>query len=782
MAQEIKHFVSSSTGSKSLVDAIPVLKNSGLDAKYLSENERQSLPSEEPIDLRELFPTQCYPYRQDGITHFLDTAAEHFYLKQVKRQKGHYTQSVYESVIKHAAARLASGMFGEKKTEEEEVETFNPPAVIPVGYSQHRQENRLNFATDIEIELPSGRIVHGRSVDISPSGMQIKLQLLLDVIDGMEMQIYFPAMEAKHECSFGVVPYRLMKSAIGSMYMTLKLARIDPGEHPFDIFLDDFIENKKHRYRIDAEDSKLALTAKAWEYLYIKALPYLACFVATRGEKLQVQEIAISEQNKQQLKGLGNSMLSLLEQQMSSFRLNGIAHHEAAPPEIYAYRLKNSGIRRRLCAASWQFPDNKSKVSFLRAGINNDSFMAWSIKVIKLKNMSEQRSTELLEKLAQESPDQAESLLKQLNQYEYLFYLVDIADSLRQDPLLTHDESEEFPDDQFFDSYDIKRGYSAEYTRLRLGISKQRNEERYIYKSPLQLKYYGEKFKGHSLDLSVNGIKVALENSTNFQIRDTVTIDFVGFNKKFRSSKLKGQSYRIAAITRDGALCLTRDHRIARHAAAIFLSKLLKKNKDLLPSCTGELWMSTKSRLIESWLNLCLPTQALLMTRNSGVYDIPYVLSGNFTSQILAPFQIGKNIFNLEKLLEFDQLKNIIRQLNLNTDKPKNIEIYLSQHQTLNNEIPVIEMKTWSDFKNDIERVEYIQSCLSHPIYGCYSMTLCKVPRLEKSDMVDDMNIIRRNARHRLIEFENEYKSLAVILELCDITDIVLERYNLSRV
>ncbi|MCP3673238.1 MAG: PilZ domain-containing protein [Gammaproteobacteria bacterium] len=784
MAQEIKHFVSSKFGNKDLRSNIPAVGDSEPDAKYTNKDERQAMLCEEPIDLRDMFPTLCYPYREDGITHYFDGDTENFYLKQLESHKGKYTQAVYEAVLKHSAARLASGLYGELDDYDIDYEaiTFNPPTVIPVGYSQHRQEGRLNFTTDVEIELSSGKVIQGRSVDISPSGVQIKLSQLLDVIDGMYISICFPTLEVKYKRHFGHIPYRLMKSSIGSMHMSLMLSRVDPGYHPFDVFLQEFIDNKKHRYRLDAEDSKLALTAKAWEYLYTKALPYLACFVSTNDERMQIQEIAISQHNKQQLSGLGNSMLSCLEQQMSSFRLKRISDKESYAPEIYAYRYQDTGLRRRLCATSWQFTDNNSKLAFLRTGLKEDTLTAWRINVVQLKDMSEQRSSELLDKLAESKPEQAESLLAQLNNYEYIIYLVDVTESLRYDPLLAYDESLDVPDDNFFDAYEIQRGHAADYTRLRLGISKQRNEERFIYQSPVVIKFYGESIKGHTLDLSVNGLKVMLDSSKSFQIRDTVSIDFVGFNKKFRSSKLKRQSYRIAAITKDGSLCLTRDHRIARHEAAIFLVKLLKKNKDILPSCTGELWMSTKSRLMESWLNLHLPTQALLMTREEGRYNIPYLLSSNYTQQLLAPFQIGREIYNFKALVELPILKEKLSELRIHSGKPMTIEIYISQEQPNEDDIPDIELKCWSDFKDDIDRIEYLTKCSRKPIFTFCHLSLGKVPRLDKSDFFDDMNVIRINARHRLTEFENEYQSLAVILELIDCTDLIMQRYDLSQV
>lgn len=781
MAEKIKHFVSTGSGVKGLVNKMPDGTTSRLDINYFNESERLSQPCEEQVDLRDLFPGHCYPYQHGGITHFLDTHSERFFLKQLKAYDGQYTQGVYEAVLKNAAAQLASGIYGDAEEEAEE-EIFQPPTVIPVGYSQLRQENRLNFATDVSIELPSGIIIKGRTVDISSSGMQVKLNGLVDVVDGMSLNISFPMIEEKYEKHFGQVPYRLMKTDVGSLFVTLKLARIDHGQHPFDLFLNNFIESKKHRYRIDAEDSKVALIAKSWEYLYIKALPYLACFVSTKGDRLQIQEIAISEQNKHQLKGLGNTMLSLIEQQMSSFRLNGITHHDETIPEIYGYRYQGIGQRKRVCATSWQFIDSKERATFIRAGINEDSFTAWSIKAVEIKNITEHRNAELIHKVARENQQQADSLQEQLDQYQYLIYLLDITEYLRRDPMLKHDETAEQPDDYFFDDYEIKRGQTAEYTRLRLGLSKQRNEERYIYHSPIVLKHYGRKVKGHTLDLSINGLKIAIEEPKTFNIRDTVTLDFVGFNKRFKSSKLKDQSYRVAAITPDGSLCLTRDHRIARHDAAMFLSKLLKQNLDVLPTCTGELWMSTKARLMETLLNQNLPSQALLLTREKSVYDVPYILSGNHTAQLMAPFQIGKDIYNLNTLLDFQKLRNKIMKLSVTTDKPASIEVYVSQHHDEETNQTVIEMKTWVDFDNDEERIEYIEKCCHNSIYAFYNLTLCKVPKLERQTLVDDMKILRSNARHYIAEFDKVCHSLIHLVELTEITDIVLDRYQFARI
>jgi len=766
MADGIKHFISNKFGGKGLSgtfeETAPVSNNPKANTADYDKN----------IDLRSIYPYSCSPVYHKNRVHYLDRDSEQYLQRLLDRNKDIYTEEMYHSVVKYASSAVPAS------NPEEKQNAVSPPIVIPAGYSQHRQESRLNFATDVEIEMPSGTVILARSVDISASGIQLKVKQLLDVINDMELQLSFPQLEAQHEKSFGSVTYVLKKNTVGSLFMSLFLVRKDPGEDSFDIFIEEFIRLKKHRYRIDSEDSAMALTSKAWEYLYIKSLPYLACFISTANERIQIQEIAISESNNHQLNGLGNSMLSHLESKMSTFRLNGIARQESAAPEIYAYRYRGDGLRRKVCATSWQFKEPAAKLTFLHAGIKQDSFSAWRVEVVELKALPKSRSQELLAKLVKESPVQAENLVDQLNQYDHLLYLVEITDQLKRDPLLTeHQGTDELPD-YFFDDYEIPKRKAADFTRLRLGIAKRRNEQRFIYRSPVTIKLYGEKIKATTIDFSVNGLKISTDKSSTFQIRDTVSLEFTGFNKKFRTAKLKTEPYRVVAITPDGDVCLCRDHRVSRHKAAIFLKKLIDKNVEILEHCTGEVWMSTKARLIEAWMHQCLPTQPLLVARKNNKYHVPYIIHSDTTDELLAPFSIGDNLYDLKPLMGSSIITGTFKHIAPQEGHILNHEIFVTKQLLSDTEVVI---KYWTDFDSDLARAEYVRGQLKTGMFKVYHLAFSKIPKLDKSDLADDMNVIRKNARHRLLEFEETYHSLVGILEISDATEQVRLRYNLDR-
>ena len=762
--EEIKHFISNRFGAKGISEVFVEQLNADSQSEVREKFEQT-------IDLRNIYPYSCSPVYYGDRIHYMDSGTTDYYQMLLERNDGRYTEKIYNSVMKYASANVPPDPDADGDL------ASTHPQVIPAGYSQNRQEGRLNFATDVEIEMPSGVLVMSRSVDISPSGIQLKVKQLLDVVDGMELLLRFPDLELKHEQLFGPIPYVLKKHTIGSLHMSLYMIRKEPGEHPFDIFLEGFIKAKKHRYRIDAEDSLLALVSKAWEYLYIKALPYVACFVSTAKERIQIQEIAISTANQIQLSGLGQSMLSQLEKHLTSIRLKGIADQKELAPEMYSFRYRGDGIRRKLSACSWQFKDSAHRVKFLQVGIQQDTFTAWSINAVRLENLPEVRSHELLSQLQQHSGEQADNLIAEFNQFGYLLYLTDITEAVLNDPILSMEEPIDHVPDQFFDDYEMRHSSTSDYTRLRLGITKRRNEQRYIYESPVVMKLYGVKYKGTTEDFSINGLKVRTKKYKHFQIRDTVYLEFKGFNRKFRSAKLKSEPYRVVAITPDGAVCLCRDHRVSQHKAAIFLSKLISKNADILKHCTGEIWMSTKARLIEAWMHQCLPTQSLLVARQRNQYSVPYIIESDTSAEVLEPFASNSEVFDFSALFDRKEITGLFRHLKIQLEHVNCLEIYVSQAGDATDDV---ELRLWSDFETDLDRVEYIKSKYKSPGFAAYTLSLTAVPKLDKTSLGEELAVLRKNSRHRLVEFENTYHSLVGVLELMLTTDKVTERYNLK--
>jgi len=222
---------------------------------------------------------------------------------------------------------------------------------------------------------------------------------------------------------------------------------------------------------------------------------------------------------------------------------------------------------------------------------------------------------------------------------------------------------------------------------------------------------------------------------------------------------------------------LCRDHRVSQHKAAIFLSKLISKNADILKHCTGEIWMSTKARLIEAWMHQCLPTQSLLVARQRNKYSVPYIIESDTSTEVLKPFASSSGVFDFSALFDRKEITGLFRHLKIQLEHVNCLEIYVSQAGDTTDDV---ELRLWSDFETDLDRVEYIKSKYKSPGFAAYTVSLTAVPKLDKTSLSEELAVLRKNSRHRLVEFEDTYRSLVGVLELMPTTDKVTERYSLK--
>jgi len=209
----------------------------------------------------------------------------------------------------------------------------------------------------------------------------------------------------------------------------------------------------------------------------------------------------------------------------------------------------------------------------------------------------------------------------------------------------------------------------------------------------------------------------------------------------------------------------------------MFLKKLIDRNVEILKHCTGEVWMSTKARLSEAWMHQCLPTQSLLVARQKNEYSVPYIIESETTKDILKPFSSSESIYDFSALFERVKITSLFRQLKVEQEHVINLEIYVARKGY---PIEQVEVKMWSDFATDLERVEYFKSKIKSTTFTAYTLSFSAVPKLDKTSLSEELNVVRKNSRHRLVEFQNTYQSLVGIIELMVTTDKVRERYNLK--
>lgn len=148
-------------------------------------------PCTKSIDLRGKVQGECREYHFDGRQHWLDDVAFNSYQKSLKKF-GAYTEGVWEAVNNTRNNFRVMKQQGklDPKTDQPKDTSFEVEPV-KLGYDLKRQENRLKISSQIEIHLKNEQLVHGLSVDLSPSGAKLKVPAAFDYKLGEVIQVYF---------------------------------------------------------------------------------------------------------------------------------------------------------------------------------------------------------------------------------------------------------------------------------------------------------------------------------------------------------------------------------------------------------------------------------------------------------------------------------------------------------------------------------------------------------------------------------------------------------------
>ncbi|MEF1230457.1 PilZ domain-containing protein, partial [Vibrio fortis] len=140
------------------------------------ELNRIMAPCTKSIDLRGRIDDECHQFTLDGRKHWLDDIALNAYQRGTKKFRG-YTEGVWEMVMS-PRTQPVNNQINTTQQEDNGVTSANSPyeaEPINLGYDLKRQENRLKVASQVEITTSKGQVLHGVTVDISPSGGKFKV-------------------------------------------------------------------------------------------------------------------------------------------------------------------------------------------------------------------------------------------------------------------------------------------------------------------------------------------------------------------------------------------------------------------------------------------------------------------------------------------------------------------------------------------------------------------------------------------------------------------------------
>jgi hypothetical protein len=230
------------------------------------------------IDLRKKIQSEIEPYPFQGRVHYFDLAAKRLFEDGLRLYKGVFTNDTKQQILalKTQHQQLAEDKALAQQEQEKALASF------VAGREYQRCEQRINLVSAVTMELADGQEFSAMTVDISNSGLQLKLSLdhQLTGLKYARVKVYFSGLsddfvfDATQEYEYRVVG---LKEKDFCLY--LRLRRMDEtGDDELGRFLAAMLNKSRRRYKVNVEHLAQRVTARVHESCWfdaVQAVPFI---------------------------------------------------------------------------------------------------------------------------------------------------------------------------------------------------------------------------------------------------------------------------------------------------------------------------------------------------------------------------------------------------------------------------------------------------------------------------------------------------------------------------
>ncbi|EJK2992450.1 PilZ domain-containing protein [Vibrio cholerae] len=766
---------------------IPVYRSGDLDyllsqmteghppsAKLLVKMELNRLmaPCTKSIDLRGKVQGECREYHFDGRQHWLDDVAFNSYQKSLKKF-GAYTEGVWEAVNNTRNNFRVMKQQGklDPKTDQPKDTSFEVEPV-KLGYDLKRQENRLKISSQIEIHLKNEQLVHGLSVDLSPSGAKLKVPAAFDYKLGEVIQVYFSDLN-KTSNVVGLhksIDYRILgvdesyDSDAIKFLRVLKLSDTDVIEK----VIEEAIQTNTQKARHDNQDKIIRARTRGYEHMYLKHTCNLPLFFSGNELKLAlltennrpIWQYWHDERNQQALGTL------FKPERMAHLTAPGV---RGSNNVLYAFKHEH---QHKTLFFSMLMPEatQEQRKLFWHIGAKRDSWKAFRLFVFELSD--EERKT--LAEHSRELADQSRSLT-------HCGVLQEISDTeAAHDYLLV--EKPNLPSSALND-FRHPRQVIGTPMGIYFDARSRRKEPRYRFRTPVQVSKDTLKVAGATVDLSKRGLSLLLDAPLDVKANDQVWVDYLELKLYDKSLPLDNAPYKVVRIGPEGRrLQLVIEENLQTLKTIAFFNSIIEHNQDKLLKKEEIL---PSNALLESLHNILLDKMVStpFFVEKVGSNLKPKVIGVNYPlpPHLALLAKLGsENRITLQPIFKGHTNSLLATPMKrIEGAVPQYHEVYLSAVK-YGTRIQSVESRLLNDFTDTRERIRFIRQ--GQAMGEFYALRVSGVPvfapitNLLRSDLTELAEISPHHAK----SLEKEMLAQVGYGELVDITEEVLIRLELT--
>ncbi|ALS97696.1 PilZ domain-containing protein [Lacimicrobium alkaliphilum] len=763
------------------------------------ELKRQSKPTQRMIDLRGMVDGKCQPYEHEGITHFLDDVAIEVFERQV-RSFGGYTIGVYEAVTNtENNFRVMHQKQRDKQAIEQTLPDLPPekqyqtPIINFSGVNQRREE-RMNFVVPVEAFTELNESIHATSVDISISGLKLKVNKRHLLKPGDKLKIHFRGLETEYGLHRGEsVNYLVTDVDRSREEQRVCLKRLyDKEQQAFDEFLERFIQGNKRRYKVNMDNTIEAIMVKGYEQYYIPHITSVPVFIENNDDKLTPRYLISNDCNKDSIQFWNDETGGLrMGYLFTRQRLQRLLEKPQGEQSTYLYVFTHTTEGRvYFYSATLEELEAHPEVkdAYLAYGSRKAS---WRVYKLQLTDMHpEQCHTPL------SLPDTVNDQIRRMNMPPSA-RLMSKLKTLTHIALIT-DISNEW-NTRAYQRRKLAKGqlsglqvfchprnrHPAEITPYRFRYQELRRETRFMLRSPVTLSFEELRLNGVTEDLSPSGLKVEMQNPFPLAMGEELQLLFPKLQKQMHKYGLTKISYEVVRISDDAKvihLKLAEQEETARK----FFDDLIRSNRRKLRSKGEDRDMAGIGEALRNIYAANIPNIAMFI-RKDGIELTPQsVTSPNSHHPLYGLFthlaeQHKLNLYPLYGVIVEGKgfIEQAVKHLRTH-NKPASFELFIAFDPAAQEIHQAFQVRVAQQFRDDSQRRQFIRNAQHQGRFLALRLFVTRTGRPDISLLNAELNYVGTYAVHKAKMLEEQLWAIAAVADIIDVTAESIYRYGLA--
>ncbi len=765
------------------------------------ELKRQAKPCSRRIDLRGHVDGECREFEYDDLTHYLDEIAIEVFERQV-RMFGKYTLGVFEAVSN--TENNFRVMYRKQREEQLKAQSGDADAmpviaqapIIRFNHFPNRCEERMNFAVNLELFTELNRSIQATSVDISLNGLKVKLNKDQLLKPGERITVHYRGLETQFTLDKKMgLTYQVANFDSSRQEQRVGLKRVDEVKHAaFDAFLERFIHGNKRRYKVNMENTLDAIFTKACEQYYTPNLTSVPVYLEPGKESYIARYALLNDANRDTIYYWNNeNQENQLGYLFSKSRVEQLLAQSAADRHttIYCFNhVKDDAVYFYSASLPELNADPALKALFLGFGSRKAS---WRVYHVQLTTMQPQHShcplsipSNISDAVKKQNQAPAPRLMARLKNLRYIALLTDITDEscTQAYQAFTFDKEKV----THLKVFGHPRNKAPQETQLfRFKYFNQRKETRFQLRSQVIVKTADMELEGVTEDFSHHGMRIELKRFFHEPVESVVQLSFPVLQKVTQKYNLTDLSYQVVEVSADrNVLHLRVLPNQQPPIAEQFFEELIKNNRSRLRAYRDEEELPGIGQALRNLYCRNLINVGIAIEKDGIEYRPSAMISHHSDGRLMNLLNFHADgghgnfyAFYGNRSPRQNIIGSTLKQLRQN-NQPVMQELFIAFAPNRSDIRDAIRTQLNSQFANDKQRKEFISRACANGQFIALKIFLTRTGRPDMEFIQSELNYINMYAVHKAKELEEQLWNITAIGDLIDITQEVMERYQVE--